>query len=1218
MGLYIDGDSSARYRPAIVPAAAPATAPSQPATAPANSPASVTIGQNGDNNLFAVFVNHLDQLLSPDERSKLTYDEQFLLVFKRLSEYNKNQNFDMRLVDSRLPGPPNPNAPARDPNQLEQGEVINLAPAADAASVPGSAVTAASGPVVPPLTPAQSADVNAVAPPVPPTLPTLADINSHKIDGQTLPEAAMTALVAQYSNADHNSDQYKWAMAVRAQSMAQTGVPVDQKAYKTDAMPAFTVTNGIIDLPKVQASLLAYSKNTAFTDQMGKDYQAITDGLTVKYFPTPISTTQKPLLWAAVNGDPVPKAPAIIPTPAQTGPVPTPSGSSPAAPAPTASPTAPPVTLTPVSPDTQNRGNIDLKSLTISGLINGMINPQALAAAPQKYLSGGLFNPGLLQGVPAAKAIIDHPDLANVSLDVVANIQTTANAHAMAISLSVKPYGVNAQLAYLAKTHPELTPQQRSDAVNQAFELMGISNRQAIEYAKAVAPYLTAPASPAVSNGLPTAAPGPAPVVPGTLPQGVALSADAPASAKAAWDALHKVAEMRAALDDTSGAQPADLALTKNLDRASLETAINQGASTQFNSTNVAQGWSDYITSPAYTKWLMTLPDDQQKQQINDALATIRTFNPKIADTAAEKLGLNLYHETYDVKLGTIDPKAGATAAYLVLNIERWSARSAGFFAGTSDSDMKQFAKYMFTMMQRIQARGGDPSTYTEFLDEARKDGSAPTALLPLAEKLNKAGAWGSISGAIDLVAGDKRWGDSTFQAALNNGTNPLDLSDNSKAAWDKRDAIVTGLNYIDIAGSYAEHYVRLGMVFNSPETKNKIALYETVGNILPELKQNLRPDVKTLTAALDKVDPTDKDAVKAALDNVLSKNGQLQKYFPGIKYDTKSFAERYSKAAQSLSADERVAVQTKYTARLGFLLDSPATGAAGGAETPLTQEISKQAKALTGVNLSDKAAVKAALIDNGKYTVNDADLLADRIASTVTKGGARTTTTLETYGRLTINTYSSAAVYSDPAIEKAAVQASKAGGNVALTGAIDVSTEKIASGLTRGLGYTGLVLKAGVAGLDILSGPLSIYSGARDIYRGFNEKDAYGNSLGNNYGVVGFGAVETVGGAFWGAAGFVEAATFVDMASGPFFLVALGLTVVGAVGVFVSEKIFEPSKSDQNKQAMEEFFKPYNEIGLTSQDWKNNADNWVMSEQKGYAIMAPGLVPAKSLSGVA
>ncbi|PFH08638.1 hypothetical protein BCF11_1005 [Collimonas sp. PA-H2] len=1198
MGILVDGDFSPRYRPVILPAAAPASPPTQLPTTSDNPPSTVTIGQNGDNNLFAIFVNHRNQLLTLDEQTKLTYDQQFLLVFKRLGEFNKGQNFDMRLVDSRLPGPPNPNAPARDPNKLDLGDTINLA----AASVSTPAVPSA--PVIPPLTPAQTADVNAVTPPVPPTLPTLADINSHKIDGQTLPEAAMTALVTQYSNADHNSDQYKWAMAVRAQSMAQTGVPVDQKAYKTDAMPGFTVTNGIIDLPKVQASLLAYSKNTAFTDQMGKDYQAITDGLTVKYFPTPISTTQKPLLWAAVNGDPVPKAPAIIPVPAQTGPVPTPSGSSPAAPAPTASPTTPaPVTLTPVSPDTQNRGNIDLKSLTISGLINGMINPQALAAAPQKYLSGGLFNPGLLQGVPAAKAIIDQPDLANVSLDVVANIQTTANAHAMAISLSVKPYGVNAQLAYLAKTHPELTAQQRSDAVNQAFELMGISNRQAIEYAKAVAPYLTAPASPAVSNGLPTATPGPAPVVPGTLPQGVALSADAPASAKAAWDALHKVAEMRAALDDTSGAQPTDLALTKNLDRASLETAINQGASTQFNSTNVAQGWSDYITSPAYTKWLMTLPDDQQKQQINDALATIRTFNPKIADTAAEKLGLNLYHETYDVKLGTVDPKAGAAAAYFVLNMSRWTARLGGFLAGTSDSDMKQFAKYMFTMMQRIQARGADPSSYTEFLDEARKDGSAPTKLLPLAETLNKAGAWGSIAGAIDVLSGIKRLGDTDFQTKLLNGD---------------PDATVACINYIDIFGSYAEHYVRLGMILASPETKNKIALYQTYGEILPELKENLRPDVKTLTAALDKVDPTDKDAVKAALDNVLSKNGQLQKYFPGIKYDTKSFAERYSTAAKKLSADELAAVQNKYTARLGFLLDSPATGAAGGAQTPLTQEISKQAKALTGVNLSDQAAVKAALINNGKYSVSEADLLSDRIAATVTKGGARTETTLETYGRLTINTYSSAPVYSDPAIQKAAVQASEAGGNVALTGTIDVTTEKVASGLTRGLGYTGLVLKAGVAGLDILSGPLSIYSGVRDIYRGFNEKDAYGNSLGNNYGVVGFGAVETAGGAFWGAAGFVEAATFVDMASGPFFLVALGLTAVGAAGVYVSEKIFEPSKSDQNKQAMEEFFKPYNEIGLTSPDWKNNADNWVMTEQKGYAIIAPGLHPSNSLYGVA
>jgi hypothetical protein len=1193
----------------------------------------VTIGKNGDNNLFAVFVNRRDQLLSPDEQTKLTYDQQFLLVFKRLSEYNKSQNFDMRLVDSRLPGPPNPKAPARDPNNLDPGEIINLTATAGSNGVPGPAVSGPSGTVVPPLTPVQTADVNAVPQPAPPTLPTLADINSRTIDGQTLPEASMAALVAQYSNADHNSDQYKWAMTVKAQSLAQTGVPVDTKDFKTGAMSSQVITNGVIDLPKVQALLGSFSKNKTFTDQLGKDYQAITDGLTLKYFPTAISTTQKPLLWAAVNGDPIPKPQTGNPAAATTVPVPTPSpsasGWSPAtspAPAPTSSPSATPAAAAsnaPASADTLKRGNLDLQSLALSGLSNGEINPQALAATPQKYLSGGLLSPGLLQGVPAAQAKIDHPDLVNDSLAVVANIQTAAKANATANPFSAvgtTAYGVNAQLAYLAKTHPELTPQQRSDAVNQAYELMGVSNRQATEYAKAVAPYLTAPASPAVATpGVPTASPGPAPVAPGTLPQGVALSADAPASAKAAWDALHKVAEMRAALDDTNGVHPpsaltTDPALTKNLDRTSLETAIDQGASTQFSSSNIANGWADYIATPAYAKWLATLPDAQQKQQVNDALATIRAFNPSIADTAAEKLGLNLYQQTYDVKLNTIDPKAGATAAYLILNIERWSARGTGFLSGTSDKEMKQFGQYMFTAMQRIQARGGDPTSYTEFLAESRKDGAAPTALLPLAEKLNKAGIWGSLSGAIDLVAGDKRWGDPQFQTDLFNGTNPLDFSDNSKAAWAKRDAIVAGVNYIDIAGSYAEHYVRFATT-KFPETQNKIALYKDFGEILPELKQNLRPDVNTLTKALDKVDPTDKKAVQAALDSALSKNGQLYKLLPAVKYDSASFAERYSKAAGQLSADERAAVQNNPMARLGFLLDSPAAGAAGGAQTPLTQEISKQAKALTGVNLSDQAAVKAALIDKGKYAVGDADLLSDRIAATVTTGGEGTATTLETYGRLTLDTYSSAPLYSDPAIQKAALQASEAGGNVALSGVIDVSTEKIGSGLTRGLAYTGLALKGGVAALDVLSGPLSIYSGARDMYTGFNMKDAYGNPLPNNYGVVGFGAVETGGGVFWGAAGLAEAGA-IDVAAGPFFLVALGLTVVGAVGVFISEKIFEPSKIDQNKQALEEFFKPYNEAGLTSPDWKNNIDNWSMMEQKGTVILAPGPFQSSSLLG--
>jgi hypothetical protein len=101
----------------------------------------------------------------------------------------------------------------------------------------------------------------------------------------------------------------------------------------------------------------------------------------------------------------------------------------------------------------------------------------------------------------------------------------------------------------------------------------------------------------------------------------------------------------------------------------------------------------------------------------------------------------------------------------------------------------------------------------------------------------------------------------------------------------------------------------------------------------------------------------------------------------------------------------------------------------------------------------------------------------------------------------------------------------------------------------------------------------------------------------------------------FWGAAGLAEAGA-IDVAAGPFFLVALGLTVVGAVGVFISEKIFEPSKIDQNKQALEEFFKPYNEAGLTSPDWKNNIDNWSMMEQKGTVILAPGPFQSSSLLG--
>jgi hypothetical protein len=1038
------------------------------------------------------------------------------------------------------------------------------------------------------------------------------------LDGKTLPQAAMASLVAQYAATDPKSDQYKWAMAVQAQSIAQAGVPVDGSVYKNSTMPA----DNVIDLSKVQKILSDLSKNADFMSKLGKDYQTTVNELVPKYFPTAVGDTQRPLLWAAVNGDAVPKPSSTKqPAPATTGAVPTPSPSgspspsaSPSGNSPPASQNTPSPTLTPASSGTLARGKTDLQSLALVGLVNGTIDAGTLAASPQSFVTGGVLSPDVLKGVPAAQVKLDHPELVGDSLAVVANIQNTEKGGASSVPYAAggaTPAGVEAQLAFLAKTRPDLTPQQRSDAVGQAFELMGVSNRQASELAKAVAPYLTAPPGPQ-TPGVPTASPAPAPTPAGTPPQGVALRADAPASAKAAWSALQKIAEMRAALDDTGSTTGSsnifvnDQALTKNLDRTSLEAAIYGGANTKFSADGIAKAWSDYMSSPEYAKWISSLPPDKQQAQMNSDLENIRSFDPAMADKTANDTAFNLFQQSYKTRLSEIDPGAVENAAYTWLNISRWSDRELGFLGGTSDKDVQQFAKYWATTMQRIEAKGANPTDYDEFVRQSQQDGASPK-YLSLLEKINKAGAFGSIAGAIDVTAGLKRWNDPNFQKILHNGTNPFDPFDNSDAAWAKRDAIASVINYGVIGASYAEHYARALMSISgaSPEAKYKIGLYQTFGQIKPELVEAMRPDLGKINAALKGVNPEDEKAVQAALDGMFTKDDQLVKYRPGIKYDTESFARRYVNAVNQLSKDDKLAVTSDDNARLGFLMDTKEIGLSEGDRdgSTLIGEVDKQAKALTGVNLADQDAVKAALVKSG-YLANDADVLAYRIANTADKTAGKTTNTLQTYGRLIEETYANAPDYSDAAIAKTAQTAlTSNNANTALEGILDIGQFKVASGMpNQALAKFGLYLKGGVAGLDTVAALLSGYMGVRDVISGFNQKDMYGNSLPNNYGIVAGGAVEVASFAPW-LLGALGEAGVVDAATGPFFVLAMGLTFVGGVMVYA----FGPDQDQKNKEALEGFFKPYDKMGLMAKDWKTDVDNWAMSNQRDTAIEAPG-----------
>ncbi|MBT2324104.1 hypothetical protein J7E62_17280 [Variovorax paradoxus] len=1020
----------------------------------------------------------------------------------------------------------------------------------------------------------------AVPKPPAPALPTAEDVGGLRVDGLTLHESTMAALMKQYGDAPEGSDERRFAMLVRAQGAIDGGVQLSDDDYRKN-MPASVVTDGVIDKDKVAAGLKELTAKPGFSKKFASDYQKELDKQFPKYFPNGAAPADKrDALWAGLTHGEGSSFPAygqgsrtstsypLLGAPLYT------NGNG-----------------LPYTPADRARGNSLIATTQVPGL------PPLPGAGPSTsspFLAdkAGPWLANVQKTVPGSQAVVD-PLTKDLSLEVVEELKKQAGQGGQAPVFGGL-YGASGNVsiskldAKLAADHPDLTPQQRADVIEQGYELLGISDRQAKAYTAAAAPYLE------VRNVKLDARDQYNANYTQHPPQYLTLRKDAPQSAVDAWKALQNTTAMRGSLDPSvslvtaPGTAPAkpNPALDA-LGSDDLKKAVDGTLDGKFTRQSVAQQYADYMTSPEYTKYLDSLSPEARSTEVQKGLLNIQAFDAELATKTADKIGNRIFEQTYaGVRPSQTDDAAGQAATYATVTLLRWSFRGTGQIVGSSKENW-QAAGELFKLMKKVDAQGGDAGNVQEVENEINRQQNAgeisaddAKSRLQWVRDINDHGGWASAAGLVNVFVANHKFDDPVFRQKLQDG----DMN-----AWMQ---VVT---HVDIGLSYGEHYLKMGAlaeskVFKSSHLADAVGLkYKgSFGQVINQAKTSFRPTMGEMSDALKGVDLTDKAAVQKALTDNMD---PTRKVFKAVKYDSAGIAEKIATEASGmkLTPAEIDALKTNADARLGFL--SMSTGEQ--ASTPLGQSIAKQSSALVGVDLSDAKAVANALQGAG-FGAQDADFIGQRIADTHASGSARAGNRFEAYGKLLNETY----VRAPGGYAQGFSAASKAG-DAAVLGRFMVAPDAAhaAPDGARALRYAAVPIKGAIAMLDVAAGPLALYFGATHIKEGLDQ--------GNN-GYIAAGTAEVLGAAAITAGGLAELGILASAAAGPLFIVGLGLTAVG----FAIYELSKPSEIEQNTKSLQDYFRNLEDAGpgVLEGDWEKQVKEWSDANQTGSPlILAPG-----------
>lgn len=1040
----------------------------------------------------------------------------------------------------------------------------------------------------------------AVPKPPEPDLPTAADMAATRVDGKTLHESAMAGLMKQYTEAPEGSDRHRFAMLVRAQGAVEAGVKLDDENYRKD-MPSKVITEGVIDKDKVAAGLKELTAKPEFVKQYEDDYQKQFDAQFSKYFPNGAAPAGKrDALWAGLTHGEGHSYPAY-----GQG-----NGTGAGSQYFIDSPLYAKGNGLPFTATDQARGSSLIASSQVPGSAPPLLAPQS--QSPFLAAKGGPWLADVQKSVPGSQPVVD-PLTKDLSLEVVAQLKKDAGRTTETPILGGRLFAapdtvsVGKLDAQLAADHPDLTPQQRADAIGQGYELLGISDRQARQYAAAAAPYLEVRDVKLDPRDQYNAAYSKNP------PQYVALRKDAPQSAVDAWKALQNTTAMRGTLDtEISFALPADGKAPPKpnpaldaLGSASLKKAVDGSLDGKFSRESIAQQYADYMNSPGYVAYLDSLPPEARNTEVQKGLLNIQAFDAGLAAETADKVGSRVFEQTYGgIRPSETDDDTGKAATYAALTVMRWGLRETGLVVGSGPENWQAFGD-MFKVMKKVDAQGGDAGNAKQIETEIQRQQNAgeitaddAKAKLGVMAEINERGGWASAAGLINLFVANDKFGDPTFVQKLKAGDT---------------DTWMQAINHVDIGLSYGEHYLRFGAAAES-KLFGSTHLADVVGmkykgefrDVINQAKASFRPTMGEMSTALEGVNLSDKDAVQKALTDKMNPKRVL---FNGVNYDNAGIAEKIASGAKGLNLTqvEADALKTNANARLGFL--SMATGEQAG--TPLGQSIAKQSSALVNVDMSDAKAVANALEGAG-FTAKDADFIGQRIADTHTSGPARPATRFEAYGNLLSDTYVQA-----PKSYPGGLAALADAKDAAVLGRFNVAPEagKAATDGARALRYGAVPIKGAIALLDVAAGPLTGYFAYKDFKEGLNT---------NNVGFMVAGAVEMGAAVSFTLGGFAELGALMagaSAASGPFFIVGLALTGAG----FLIYELSKPSVTETNTKSLQDFFKHLEDAGpgVLEGDWEKQVKEWSDKNQTSSPlILAPGPFDGKrrepASSGVA
>lgn len=1021
----------------------------------------------------------------------------------------------------------------------------------------------------------------AVPKPPAPALPTAEDVGGLRVDGLTLHESTMAALMKQYGEAPEGSDQRRFAMLVRAQGAIDGGVQLSDDDYRKD-MPSNVVTDGVIDKDKVAAGLKELTAKPEFSKQFAGDYQKELDKQFPKYFPNGAAPADKrDALWAGLTHGEGSSFPAYGQGSRTSTPYPPLLGG----------PLYTNGNGLPYTPADRARGNSLLATTQVPGLPL-MPGTGPSTSSPLLVDKSGPWLANVQKTVPGSQAVVD-PLTKDLSLEVVEELKKQAGQGSQAPVFGGF-YGSSGNVsiskldAKLAADHPDLTPQQRADVIEQGYELLGISDRQAKAYTAAAAPYLE------VRNVKLDARDQFNSQYTQNPPQYLTLRKDAPQSAVDAWKALQNTTAMRGTLDPSVSLVPAPGTAPAKPNPAldalgsdDLKKAVDATLDGKFTRQSVAQQYADYMTSPEYTNYLDSLSPEDQSKEVQKGLLNIQAFDADLATKTADKIGNRIFEQTYaGVRPSETDDDAGQAATYATVTLLRWSFRGTGQIIGSTKENW-QAAGELFKLMKKVDAQGGDPGNVQQVENEINRQQNAgeisaddAKSRLQWVRDINDHGGWASAAGLVNAFVANDKFGDPAFRQKLQDG---------DANAWMQ---VVT---HVDIGLSYGEHYLKMGALAESKITKTShladavgLKYKGSFGQVINQAKTSFRPTMGEMSDALKGVDLTDKAAVEKALtDNMDPK----RKVFAAVKYDNEGIANKIATEAggMKLTPAEIDALKTNADARLGFL--SMSTGEQ--ASTPLGQSIAKQSTALVGVDLSDAKAVANALQGAG-FGAQDADFIGQRIADTHSSGPARAGNRFEVYGKLLNDTYVRA-----PSGYAQGLSAASKATDAAVLGRFLVAPDAAhaAPDGARALRYAAVPIKGAIAMLDVAAGPLAAYFGIQHIREGLDQ--------GNN-GYVAAGTVELLGAGAITAGGLAELGILASAAAGPLFIVGLGLTVAG----FVIYELSKPSEIEQNTKSLQDYFRNLEDAGpgVLEGDWEKQVKEWSDANQTGSPrILAPG-----------